>query len=98
MNTDLSVRIKTKVIELGFQKVGITPAVLTPKEKADLESWLGKKHNGTMAWMETRKEERGDIFNYFPGAKSIISVGLNYFTDHDQNDLSSELKDRKSVV
>lgn len=84
--------IKAKSLELGFQKVGITPAVSTPKEKADLESWLGNKHHGTMAWMKTLKEERGDIFNYFPEAKSIISVGLNYFTGHNQEDLKASYK------
>jgi Uncharacterized Fe-S protein len=42
--------------------------------------------------MEKRKDERGSIFNYFTEVKSVISVGLNYFSGHDQNDLKSNYK------
>ena len=45
-----------------------------------------------MSWMERRKDERGNIFNYFKEAKSVISVGLNYYSGHDQNDLESNNK------
>ena len=48
--------------------------------------------NGSMSWMERRKDERGNIFNYFKEAKSVISVGLNYYSGHDQNDLESNNK------
>ena len=33
-----------------------------------------------MKWLEKRQQERGDIFQYFPEVKSVISVGQNYFT------------------
>ena len=33
-----------------------------------------------MSWMEKRSDERGNIHNYFPEAKSVISLALNYFT------------------
>ena len=33
-----------------------------------------------MRWMENRADERGDISKYYPEAKSVISLGLNYFT------------------
>ncbi len=42
--------------------------------------------------MEKRKNERGDIHDYFSNAKSVVSVGLNYYTGHDQNDISSDFK------
>ena len=90
MSDSLTVYIKEKSLDLGFQKVGITSAVSNPKEKANLESWLQKGHHGTMEWMVKRKKERGDIFTYFPEAKSVISVGMNYFTGFTQADLLSE--------
>jgi len=31
--------------------------------------------------MEKRQDERGDILKYFPGAKTVISVGMNYYND-----------------
>ena len=48
--------IKKKAIELGFQKVGIAKAESTPKEKADLESWLLNGNHGTMNWIDNEKE------------------------------------------
>ena len=77
--------IKKKAQELGFQKVGIARADPTPEEKNDLETWLDQGHHATMGWMEKRKDERGNIHTYFPEAKSIISVGMNYHVGKGQN-------------
>ena len=84
--------IKKKAIELGFQKVGIAKAESTPKEKADLESWLLNGNHGTMNWIDNRKDERGDIHTYFPDARSVISVALNYRNENNQDNLNSDLK------
>ena len=58
--------IKGKAYELGFHKVGIAKASQTKKEKQSLDDWLSQKKHGEMMWMEKRKSERGNIFNYFP--------------------------------
>ena len=84
--------IKKKAQELGFQKVGIARADPTPKEKNDLETWLDQGRHATMGWMEKRKNERGNIHTYFPEAKSIISIGMNYHVAKGQNDINSDLK------
>ena len=84
--------IKKKAQELGFQKVGIARADPTPKEKNNLETWLDQGRHATMGWMEKRKDERGNIHTYFPEAKSIISVGMNYHVGKGQNDINSDLK------
>jgi epoxyqueuosine reductase len=84
--------IKKKAKELGFHKVGIAKAEPTPKEKTDLESWLMQGHHATMEWIIKRKNERGDIQTYFPEAKSVISIGLNYFVGKDQSNIHSDYK------
>ena len=84
--------IKKKAEELGFQKVGIARAEKTPKEKSDLDSWLMQGNHASMAWMMNRKDERGNIHKYFPEARSVIAVGMNYYTGNDQNDLRSDYK------
>ena len=84
--------IKKKAQELGFQKVGIARADPTPKEKNDLETWLDQGRHATMGWIQKRKDERGNIHTYFPEAKSIISVGMNYHVGKGQNDINSDLK------
>jgi epoxyqueuosine reductase len=35
-----------------------------------------------MAWMERTPEKRADPRQVLPGCRSVISVGLNYLTDH----------------
>jgi epoxyqueuosine reductase len=72
--------------------VGIAKAEPTPKEKTDLESWLMQDHHATMEWIVKRKKERGDIQTYFPEAKSVISIGLNYFVGKDQSNIHSDYK------
>lgn len=84
--------IKKKAEELGFQKVGIARAEKTPQEKSDLDSWLMQGNHASMAWMMNRKDERGNIHKYFPEARSVIAVGMNYYTGNDQDDLRSDYK------
>jgi len=87
-----SISIKDKAKELGFQKIGIAKAKDSPDDQKNLESWLKDGRNGTMRWMEKRKDERGSLFNYFPEAKSVISVGLNYYSGKDQTSLNADYK------
>jgi epoxyqueuosine reductase len=84
--------IKKKAQELGFQKVGIAKAEPTPKEKSNLESWLRQGRHATMEWIVKRKDERGNIHTYFPEAKSVISVGLNYYIGKDQSHIQSDFQ------
>ena len=84
--------IKEKAYDLGFHKVGITNATQTKKEQKNLETWLSQKKHGEMKWMEKRKSERGDIFNYFPEARTVVSLGYNYYVGKDQSDLQSGYK------
>ena len=92
MSESLANCIKAKSHELGFQKVGITRAVSTSEEKEKLETWLSRGHHGTMSWLAERKHERGDIFTYFPDVKSVISLGMNYYTGYGQSELNSDNK------
>jgi epoxyqueuosine reductase len=78
--TSLSNRIKTKAVELGFQKVGIARAEALVTEGSRLIEWLGKSYHGEMAWLEREPAKRTDPRQIFPEAKSVISVGMNYYT------------------
>ena len=72
--------IRETAQNLGFSKIGIAPAKPESLAEKKLNTWLGKGYHSTMLWMEKRSDERGNIHNYFPEAKSIISVAINYFT------------------
>ena len=84
--------IKEKAIELGFHKVGIAKAAQTKDEQERLYQWLDQKKHADMEWIENRKSERGNIFNYFSEAKTVISLGMNYYVGKGQSDLTSDFK------
>ncbi len=92
MYPSFSSEIKIQAQKLGFQKTGIARASSTPREKADLDEWLALGKYGTMEWMKKRQKERGNIFHYFPEAKSVIALGMNYFSGYTQEDLPSAFK------
>ena len=78
--------IKRKALELGFDLVGVSKAGFLEQEARDLEEWLKQGRHGTMKWMENHFEKRVDPRNLVEGAKSVISVLLNYFPapEHQQ--------------
>tara|TARA_B100001109_G_C18805245_1_gene446885 strand:- start:98 stop:1024 length:927 start_codon:yes stop_codon:yes gene_type:complete len=88
----LSILIKEKATELGFHKVGIARADAIEKDKQNLEEWIRRKQHASMDWVEKRKDERGDVFKYFPEVKTIISLGYNYYVGKDQSALNSKYK------
>jgi epoxyqueuosine reductase len=77
----LSDRIRSMAIELGFCKVGITPAVALEQEGRLLQEWLSRGYHGTMGWMARNVEQRVDPRKVLPNAKSVVVVAMNYYTD-----------------
>ena len=92
MTYSLTRYIKDKATEIGFEKIGITKATATKDEKERLEKWIKNNHHGSMSWIEKRKDERGNIFNYFKEVKSVISIGVNYYSGYDQDQIKSNSK------
>ena len=84
--------IKEEANRLGFEKVGIAKATATPNDQKNLEVWLNEGKQAGMDWIKKRKDERGNIHTYYPDAKSVVSVGMNYYTGKNQNDLESDYK------
>jgi len=77
---DLTKLIKSKAVEIGFNKIGITSPKFSLRHTDYFDDWLKSGKNGTMNWLSNRIEERKDVTKYFPEVKSIISVAINYFT------------------
>ena len=92
MTYSLTRYIKDKATEIGFEKIGITKATATKDEKVRLEKWIKNNHHGSMSWIEKRKDERGNIFNYFKEVKSVISIGVNYYSGYNQDQIKSNSK------
>lgn len=83
----LSESITQEARALGFDAVGIArvdaPAP-PPQDRlfTTLTRWLTRGFHGAMAWMERTPEKRADPRLVLPGCRSIVSVGINYLTDH----------------
>ncbi|MDB5004475.1 MAG: tRNA epoxyqueuosine(34) reductase QueG [Mucilaginibacter sp.] len=78
--------IKQEALNLGFLFCGISKAEFLEEEAPHLEAWLNKNMHGEMQYMENHFDKRLDPRLLVDGAKSVISLGLNYYTDNSQTD------------
>ena len=92
----LAETIKCEAHSLGFHAVGIsrlvetpereeavsTPQALHPSLLARLLQWLDRGYHGAMGWMAREPAKRADPREVLSGCRSVISVGMNYYTDH----------------
>ena len=83
---ELTKSIKELSLDLGFNLIGISKPVESNNYSHRLQEWLGNNYHASMQWINNRKEERKNIFNYFPEIKSIISFGYNYYTKGSNNE------------
>jgi epoxyqueuosine reductase len=74
----LTQSVKTRAIELGFDRVAVGPAD-PPPHGAAFRRWIEAGHAASMAYMERRAEERLNPQRVLPGARSVVSVALNYY-------------------
>jgi epoxyqueuosine reductase len=65
--------------ELGFDHCGIARAGRLNEDAERLENWLIKGMHGSMKYMENHFELRVDPTRLVPGAKSVITLMLNYY-------------------
>ena len=100
--SSLSESIKQAALAQGFDVVGIArvnPQQLKPISPSQppnsspsksllqhLRDWLSYGYHGTMEWMAKNPERRADLQKVLPECQSIISVGINYWTDHDPHE------------
>lgn len=75
--------IKKQARRLGFDAVGITSAELPDRYGQFLARWLDRGYHGEMGYMARAPRRRADPQVVLPGAKSVISLALNYYPgDH----------------
>jgi epoxyqueuosine reductase len=78
--------IKSEAQRLGFLACGISKATFLAEEAPRLEQWLNQNYNGEMAYMANHFDLRLDPRKLVDGAKSVITVLLNYFPEQTQRD------------
>lgn len=71
--------VKETASRLGFSYCGIAKAVKLDEDARRLEKWLSEGRHGTMQYMENHFDLRVDPTKLVPGARSVITLLMNYF-------------------
>jgi Uncharacterized Fe-S protein len=82
--TNNTQKIKSFTRELGFDYCGIAKARPLDDDARHLEQWLNKGLHGAMRYMENYFDLRTDPTKLVPGAKSVITLLLNYYPQEQQ--------------
>jgi epoxyqueuosine reductase len=77
--------IKSESARLGFDYCGIAKAIRLDDDARRLEQWLNKGMQGTMQYMENYFDLRTDPTKLVPGARSVITLLMNYFPEERQS-------------
>jgi epoxyqueuosine reductase len=83
--------IKAESKRLGFLSCGISKAEFLEQEAPRLEKWLNQNMQGQMSYMENHFDKRLNPTLLVDGAKSVISLLLNYYPAELQNQESYKI-------
>lgn len=84
--------VRSAANRLGFDHCGLARAQRLDEDARRLESWLNKGFQGSMRYMENHFDLRVDPGKLVPGARSVITLLLNYFPAAQQNDKAPQIK------
>jgi epoxyqueuosine reductase len=83
--------IKDKAYELGFMFCGISKATFLEEEVKNFEDYLNNNRHGKMQYLENYFDKRMDPTLLVEGAKSVVSLAVNYFPEKQQTNTSYKL-------
>lgn len=86
---NITLFIHERAAGAGFSFCGISKAARLDDEARRLEQWLEQGRHGKMQYMENYFDMRIDPTVLMPGARSVISLMFNYYTEKE---LSSDSK------
>lgn len=78
--------IRAWASSLGFLYCGIARAAFLDEDAHRLEHWLNKGLHGSMGYMANHFDLRVDPRKLVPGARSVITLLMNYFPEEVQNE------------
>ena len=81
---ELTKLIRRKAFEIGFDLIGIAPFRKLEEHIPVLRNWISEGMNGEMSYLGRNFERRTDPSLLFPGTRSVIVTGLNYYTGKKQ--------------
>lgn len=83
MTVTEKIRLKSK--DFGFDKCGFAAVLPLTEERKILREYLDKGYHGNMQYLENNFDKRTDPALLVPGAKTVISLLVNYFPSQSQS-------------
>lgn len=83
-------QLKAWAEQLDFFFCGVSKAEFLENQAPLLENWLKNGYHGKMGYMENHFDKRLDPTKLVEGAKSVVSLLLNYYPSESEQKLSSE--------
>ena len=77
--------IREEALRIGFSHIGFSKADFLEEEAPHLERWLTQNMHGKMGYMERWFDKRLDPRLLVDGAKTVVSLLLNYYPEEQQS-------------
>ncbi len=76
-SADIATELKAEARRIGFDLVGIAPAVTPPGHRSFLD-WLDRRYDGEMAYLRRREEAYSHPRHVLDVVRSVVMLGVNY--------------------
>lgn len=70
--------------EVGFDIVGVVPAMALAEEERRFGGWLAEGHHSTLSYLERNVEKRFDASKLVEGARSVVVCGVAYLSEYSR--------------
>ena len=70
--------------EVGFDIVGVVPAMPLEQELGRFGEWLLEGHHSTLSYLERNVEKRFDASKLVEGARSVVVCGVAYLSEYSR--------------
>ena len=95
---NLTVQIKKIACEIGFDEIGITRFAKLEAGVRAVREWVGEGRHSTMKYLEDFEARRAKFLADFGEPKSVIVLGVNYFSSNVPRATSHESSIRGRVA
>lgn len=76
--------ITNSALEIGFDIVGVVPAMPLEEEAQRFGEWLQRGHHSTLSYLERNGEKRFDASKLVEGARSVVVCGVAYLSEYSR--------------
>ena len=80
---DVSEKVKTEALKIGFSSCNITAPIISEKAKNDFQKFLDDNYYGQMSWLKKRVKFRLNPKSLWKEVRSVIVLGESYMVDAD---------------